>query len=665
MIGTRLGQYVLEQELGKGGFGVVYLGRHHRTPGIVAAIKVLKREFAEDMGFVAGLEGEAQVLYELREEPNIVSFRELVVSHEHPPALLMDYVEGGDLADRLAQGPLHLDVALGMIGGVLRGLAAAHARGLVHRDLKPGNILLNGKGEVKVADFGLAIAAGKGTSQASKNFAGTLGYASPESFEEEYGPAGDVYSAGLVLWEMLVGRPACDPNLSLRAAMRWHCEGVLPELPATVPAEIRGLVGSMCAKVAGARPRALDVVGTLAGMPFAGRGAERTPRPKSDVWLGGSGPGSGIRGEAGVRPLDSVQLGRPPDKVGAGVQKDLRTPVVPGGEVSDREPKDIRPAGVGQVEAGVVGAKEIRPAGAGKVDGGAGVPKDIRPAGVGKVEAGAGGAKVGVQGGELPEARRDLAGLEWQSWSLGGSPSVSFQMRVIPPHWFWMGSTEGEADERPRHRVELRRVWSVGLYAVTQGLYERVMGNNPSYFAGSEGSVNRPVEEVSWFDAVRFCNRLSESLSLPAAYRIGAGENPQVQCDFGSSGFRLPTEAEWESAARGGESHLYSGSGQLEAVGWYFANSEEQTKPVGQKKANAWGLHDLSGNVWEWCWDWYGTYRSIGGMNPLGAETGSNRVRRGGSWGGDPTWARVSDRGWGGPGYRSFFLGFRLARTIA
>ena len=130
--------------------------------------------------------------------------------------------------------------------------------------------------------------------------------------------------------------------------------------------------------------------------------------------------------------------------------------------------------------------------------------------------------------------------------------------------------------------------------------------------------------------------------------------------------YRLPTEAEWEYAARGGNksnNYTYSGSNTLDNVAWYSSNSGSNTHQVGTKAANELGLYDMSGNVWEWCWDWYGTYSSSAQTNPYGATTGTYRVLRGGSWNYFDDFCRVSNRNYSSPDNRNYLIGFRVART--
>jgi sulfatase modifying factor 1 len=223
---------------------------------------------------------------------------------------------------------------------------------------------------------------------------------------------------------------------------------------------------------------------------------------------------------------------------------------------------------------------------------------------------------------------------------------------------FTMGSNDGGSDEKPTHRVTVSSFY-IGKTEVTQDLWASVMGNNPSNFEDD----NIPVEKVSWNDIVDFCNKLSEKEGLKKAYS-GSGNN--INCDFSSNGYRLPTEAEWEFTARGGnrsKGYEYSGSNKIDEVAWYDKNSGNETHDVGTKQANELGLYDMSGNVWEWVWDWYGEYSSGSQTNPKGANSGSNRVLRGGSWYSVAGSSRVAGRDYDVPDIRSSNVGFRLVRT--
>jgi formylglycine-generating enzyme required for sulfatase activity len=196
----------------------------------------------------------------------------------------------------------------------------------------------------------------------------------------------------------------------------------------------------------------------------------------------------------------------------------------------------------------------------------------------------------------------------------------------------------------------------MGKYEVTQKEYQAVMGTNPSSFNG--GTL--PVERVSWYDAVNYCNALSKKEGLTPAYTVN-GTN--VTWFRGANGYRLPTEAEWEYACRAGTTTPYSSGSSVDAAGWYGNNSGSVTQPVGQKQANAWGLYDMHGNVWEWCWDWYGNYSSGSQTDPTGAASGSFRVLRGGGWDGLASYLRSAFRDGHNPSSQFSNYGFRLVRS--
>jgi formylglycine-generating enzyme required for sulfatase activity len=248
-------------------------------------------------------------------------------------------------------------------------------------------------------------------------------------------------------------------------------------------------------------------------------------------------------------------------------------------------------------------------------------------------------------------------------------------MVEIPPGTYRIGCTKSQRkvcddDEKPAHDVMLPQPFLMGKTEVTQGLYEQIMGSNPSRFSDCGSSC--PVEKVSWYDAVAFANALSEHLGLPQCYAI-SGENVTLPSGLSCGGFRLPTEAEWEIAARGGQDLRYSGSNSADAVAWYLDNSGVKTHPVGQKQPNGYGLYDMSGNVWEWVWDWYDSdeYQNrvaLSGDNMTivsqhyGPKTGVHRSLRGGSFNLDSWNLRASYRfrDWFGPVFRFGYYGFRL-----
>jgi formylglycine-generating enzyme required for sulfatase activity/uncharacterized caspase-like protein len=234
---------------------------------------------------------------------------------------------------------------------------------------------------------------------------------------------------------------------------------------------------------------------------------------------------------------------------------------------------------------------------------------------------------------------------------------------------FTMGSPTTQAgsgsDEAPQHKVTLS-AYSIGKYEVTFDEYDAYCAATGTAKPGDNGWGRgmRPVVNVSWYEAAAYCNWRSKWEGLSLAYAIsGTG----VSFNKGASGYRLPTEAEWEYAARGSSQGSalkmkYPGSDTLDTVAWYSGNAGSQSHPVGGKAPNALGLFDMSGNVWEWCNDWYERYESGTKVDPAGAASGAGRVLRGGCWGDVAGRCTVSSRGYWNPGGGRGDIGFRVVR---
>ncbi|MBN1968572.1 MAG: SUMF1/EgtB/PvdO family nonheme iron enzyme [Candidatus Delongbacteria bacterium] len=262
-------------------------------------------------------------------------------------------------------------------------------------------------------------------------------------------------------------------------------------------------------------------------------------------------------------------------------------------------------------------------------------------------------------------------------------------MVLVQGGTFQMGDhfNEGPSDELPVHDVTLSDFY-IGKYEVTQEEWQSVMTGNtngisttPSNFTGSD----KPVEQVSWYDVIVFCNRKSIQEGLTPVYSINNSTNPDdwgnvptssnstwdaAVCEWTGNGYRLPTEAEWEYAARGGIHHTdnfrYSGcheTSDLTNYAWCSTNSSGQTNDVGTKLANQLGIYDMSGNVYEWCWDWWGTYSSSPQQDPHGPNSGIDRILRGGNWDWHFFNCRVAFRANVSPNDRYLGFGFRLSRT--
>lgn len=236
-------------------------------------------------------------------------------------------------------------------------------------------------------------------------------------------------------------------------------------------------------------------------------------------------------------------------------------------------------------------------------------------------------------------------------------PITGMELVYVPGGAFLMGDVfdDGNVSEKPAHEVRLKSFY-LARYPVTQGQWGRVMAaqiggslksllhlglpNNPSFFRRGE---NYPVENVSWKQAIKFIEKLNK-------------------LNGGMYQFLLPTEAQWEYAARsGGKLERYAGGENIDAVAWYVKNSDRSSEPVGKKRPNGLGLYDMSGNIWEWCGDWYGPYPSMVANDPLGPNSGEERVLRGGSWDSVDVFCRTINRFRSQPGKRLSSFGIRVA----
>jgi formylglycine-generating enzyme required for sulfatase activity len=252
----------------------------------------------------------------------------------------------------------------------------------------------------------------------------------------------------------------------------------------------------------------------------------------------------------------------------------------------------------------------------------------------------------------------------------------TIDMASIPAGNFIAGSDQTvEAN-----RVTLTSGFYMGKYEVTQEQWKAVMTGSeniaePSSFSSSPASgevqEKRPVERVTWYDTIEFCNRLSEKEGLEPVYNLtvttrnvaGYITAAAVTVDFDKNGYRLPTEAQWEYAYRAGTTTTYSfGASWNNDYGWISGNSSSMTHEVGKKLPNAWGLYDMHGNVYEWCWDWHQSAYPSSANDPTGAPSGSNRMLRGGSWDSSASFATSVYRNYRSPDFRGNYLGFRVLR---
>ena len=260
---------------------------------------------------------------------------------------------------------------------------------------------------------------------------------------------------------------------------------------------------------------------------------------------------------------------------------------------------------------------------------------------------------------------------------------------LIPAGTFQMGSEKDYDSNKPVHEVTITKDFYMGKYEVTQAEYEKYCSYGSSTPSSSYGDGdNYPAYYVSWYYVLVYCNKRSMAEGLTPCYSISGNTDPNkwgtvptssdstwnaVVCDWNANGYRLPTEAEWEYAARAGDNTVssltWAGTNSWRKLGeyaWYYDNSGSKTHEVGTKKSNAFGLYDMTGNVYEWCWNWYtSSYKTVteGGSDPTGASWGYYRVRRGGSWSTDLDHSAVSNRNNDDPYSRNKLNGFRLVRS--
>ncbi len=245
----------------------------------------------------------------------------------------------------------------------------------------------------------------------------------------------------------------------------------------------------------------------------------------------------------------------------------------------------------------------------------------------------------------------------------GPGGSTNMAMVTLDPGEFLMGSPryeEGRKKGEDRHQVTLNRGFMLGTTEVTQEQWFSVMGSQPS----STHGINFPVENITFEQCVKFCNALSKMEGLAPAYGL---KNREIFWNRESNGYRLPTEAEWEYACRAGSQDRFTNGNNrsdLQAVSWSRINSSGGSHEVATRYPNDWGLHDMHGNVWEWCWNWSSAYPTRFAVDPEGPARGDSRVIRGGSWDNSSGACRSANHNSAKPGFKAGVLGFRVARTV-
>lgn len=519
---------------------------------------------------------------------------------------VMDYLQGESLSARMKRTgrPLTEAEALKYTSQVLEALAEVHAQNIWHLDLKPANIMVNERDEAVLIDFGASkqLQSIDGyTISTSQNVAYTQGYAPLELVSgdmNKFGPWTDLYSLGATLYALF--------TMTTPPTAATIMDDGLPALPTSLSASTQELIAWLMQPAKSGRPQSVQEVQTQLHLPPS------VPAllPIADV-------------EVVVEDSDNdehkeITLSSQREEA----KEEIISPVAPKASSSSW----------GLLLGFAVVIAVITGVAVNKCSGGKGgsaeeptVDSIVRPT-VDTVIADTPVATLDVPE-NCPEVIKQLVAnmvrVEGGTFTMGATPEQGSDV------YNW---------EKPTHQVTLKGFY-IGKYEVTQAEWKAVMGENPSNYKGD----NLPVDNVSWNDCQEFIRKLNEL----------TGKN-----------FRLPTEAEWEYAARGGRRSYgakYAGDNDIDNVAWYARNSNSTTHPVGTKRANELGLYDMTGNVMEWCQDCYGYYSSSAQTNPTGPGSGLKRVLRGGSWFNDVGGCRLSNRDYGGPVYRNYDVGLRLA----
>ena len=629
-VGEKFGRYVLMEIVGEGGMARVFRALRSGPMGFrkQVAIKQILPNVAADEKVVKALINEARM-------GGLLHHRNLVEIYEFDQEgevyyIAMEFVQGCMLSEVLLQGleskqaiPPRIVVDIGC--QLCEGLAYAHAARdedgrpmkLVHRDIKPSNLMLSERGLLKIMDFGIAKAA---TNLFHTTLAGitkgTPVYMSPEQVRgEALDQRSDLFAAGSIIAELATGRVVFDDKTLpgvLTKVVNADISSILPDVQERFPSLAPILQRAL-------QPAANDRFPSAAEMGDALKALlpQLPPAPSIESWqtdwFGAQVPA------AAEAPLSAAIVVNNDDSASTPTGKTMEL--------------DIEKAFVdGDVELSL----EVPPAQAAAL--GIGLTQEL----------------------ELMDlAMEDDGDAEGRTVVAHGHGVLLVE---IDPGTFWMGSPEGEKgrhDDETRHHVELAHPYLIAITPVTQAQWKAAMGENPSHVKADD----LPVENVSWMDALEFCNRLSALEGLQPAYRKEGG---RLIWDRTAAGFRMLTEAEWEYAARAGQTTRFAGSNEADEVAWHWDNAGGQPQPVKSKKPNAWGLYDMSGNVWEWVWDVYSPYAADGTVrNPAGLHAGTGRVCRGGSWYSMLFDLRVSCRHRRArPSDRTHYLGLRIGRTI-
>ena len=688
-----LGPYRVLDVLGTGGMGAVYRAEH-RTMRRVVALKVIKGEGLKSPDAVRRFEREVQASARL-EHPNIVTaFDAGESSGTH--YLVMQHIDGRNLLEVVkTRGPQPVGRAVDWILQAARGLAFAHEQGVIHRDIKPGNLLVDSRGTVKILDMGLARLespeAGQDQLTDTGQIMGTVDFMAPEQAMDtrQADARADIYSLGVTLWYLLAGRPLFTAN-SAMGKMLAHMQTPAPQLASVrgdVSPHLERVFQRMVAKKPEDRFQSMQqVITALESLPQDALVPE-TPC----VLLGDDHASPGSSGTAATQLLCARKDAAAEEEtagVGGGVDTQPRRDAI--ASPKDRRSWSLKP--LSPMAGWAIGALLLVGAGVfafgGRREPGSGtriaeersgsVARATLPSDSSAIPAVMGASRgsgaspptdrlappppPAISPFDAPQAREHQE--VWAAYlgiGIETINSIGAALVVIPPGRFT--TTERDAPLE----ITLTDPFLLGRTEITQSQWHEVMGTTPWKDQNHvvEGA-DVAATHISWTDAVSFCAKLTERER--ASGRLGSG-----------AAYRLPTEAEWEFACRAGTATRYFFGDSADLLGdhaWYGGGwnaegsvpggntaSAPHAQRVGLKSANPWGLVDVHGNVWEWVADWQADRAASPQTDPTGPPTGSFRGYRGGSLTTPPAYCKSGFRSGFHPGYQNYDVGFRLAIT--
>jgi len=630
-------RYEIKRLIKSGGMGAIYEVLDNRFEQKSCALKEMLHNYpdpAEQKYFIDSFKKEAHILNKLK-HPNLPSVTDYFVEKGRY-YLVMDYIEGRDLVSVMKdypEGKVPEYSVIKWTKEILEALDYLHGQSppIIYRDLKPGNVMLRTSDEkIFLVDFGIARTVNP-ESNTLKTTVGTPAFAPPELYEGKTEPRSDIYSLGATMHCLLSGvippgPYAFKPLRSLNPAVSPAVEAIIMKTLAMSPGDRYKNIQEM--------KEALNSISCLSDMP-------------------------------------TLPPGNQSFSTGEATEKVFSPPVLPVADSNINIPEEIQKT---ETESSSKSPYS-----------------DV-------IE----GEKKVLKADQKPEGKKRiiflsififliLGGLYFAFNYFKETPPVPREMVLIPGGEVRIGSDNGGEDEKPVHTVEISPFY-INNYEVTVEEYCKFLnseGNktedgitwvsldtgvgiiyNPDMgvFKSQAGYEKKPAVYISWYGAVAYCNWLSDQENLDKCY----GEiNNRGNVDIRKNGYRLPTEAEWEYVYRKGSTlvppdfstRYYWGNTMDYAFCWYTDNSGGIRHVVGQKKPTSSGLYDMSGNVWEWCSDWYGPYSEEKATDPAGPEKGKDRVYRGGGWFGGQDCCRSCDRFEASPTERTNGLGFRPVKS--